>query len=295
MAKRSPRLGVGLLSTSVYKGFPSTYSLRRGTSVPTPFSFNTLCDMTYIDTSFDFTTDSPNYWDGFWNRNEGRGAGGSDPDSSSPTLQKYHQILWSRVLPCGKEMGLVTKGTKCSRCLEWEDFTFTSDSIAVSHRYGKMNDILKQFEKVVPNYHAYMENFIHKAYTIGGMMIWPCRRGSINQAKGCNGKIADRIDRTLECVRRYYNNEESPMSHCLENDSRFFELFVDFKGFVDFFFFQDLVSTDYKRVNMMVGNNDFSTPALAQSVEEYCQWLETQLVLVAKRNERIKNFIEKEK
>lgn len=40
-----------------------------------------------IDTSFDFTTDSPGYWDGFWERNAGLGAGGSDPDNASPTLQ----------------------------------------------------------------------------------------------------------------------------------------------------------------------------------------------------------------
>lgn len=55
-----------------------------------------------LDISFDFTTDSPNYWDHFWETEGGLGVGGSDPDSASKTLQKYHQILWSRPLPCGK-------------------------------------------------------------------------------------------------------------------------------------------------------------------------------------------------
>ncbi len=37
-----------------------------------------------IDTTFDFTTDSPGYWDDFWKRNDGLGYGGSDPDSVIP-------------------------------------------------------------------------------------------------------------------------------------------------------------------------------------------------------------------
>ena len=41
-----------------------------------------------IDTSFDFTTD----------------AHGKDPDSYSITLQRYHQTLWSKELPCGEKM-----------------------------------------------------------------------------------------------------------------------------------------------------------------------------------------------
>ena len=39
-----------------------------------------------IDVAFDFTTDSPGYWDGFWERNNGLGAGACDPDACSPTL-----------------------------------------------------------------------------------------------------------------------------------------------------------------------------------------------------------------
>lgn len=38
-----------------------------------------------IDTRFDFRTD----------------AGGRDPDTWSPTLCQYHQLLWSKPLPSG--------------------------------------------------------------------------------------------------------------------------------------------------------------------------------------------------
>lgn len=235
-----------------------------------------------IDTSYDFTNDIPDYWQGFWERNEW-GQGSDDPDSKSTTLHKYHQILWSRTLPCGLKMELNNE-------LSWNGFWFSSDSISVSHRYTRMIPLLKKFREAVPDYHTYMENFIRKSYTIGGMMIWPCRRNSINQTKGCMTAISDRMDRTLECIRRFYFGETSPMSKCLEKDRSFFDLFVDFKGFVDFFFFQDLVSENYQNVRMMMGTNDLSTPALAQTVEEYQLWLERQLDFVNNRNMRISQY-----
>ena len=59
-----------------------------------------------IDVTFDFTTDSKGYWDGFWTRNDGLGGGGSDPDKASPTLKEYHRLLWSKLLPNGEVMNL---------------------------------------------------------------------------------------------------------------------------------------------------------------------------------------------
>lgn len=59
-----------------------------------------------IDVSFDLTSDSPGFWDGFWERNSGLGAGGSDPDAKSPMARRYHQLLWSRQLPNGDHMEL---------------------------------------------------------------------------------------------------------------------------------------------------------------------------------------------
>lgn len=39
-----------------------------------------------IDTKFDFRTDTP---------------AGLDPDTKSPRLRRYHQLLWSKPLPRG--------------------------------------------------------------------------------------------------------------------------------------------------------------------------------------------------
>lgn len=37
-----------------------------------------------IDTTFDFTSDTPHYWDNFWQNCDGLGCGSADPDTKSP-------------------------------------------------------------------------------------------------------------------------------------------------------------------------------------------------------------------
>ena len=115
--------------------------------------------------------DSPHYWDNFWETDGGLGVGGCDPDSASKTLQKYHQILWSRTLPCGKEMRL-----KCGSgpyYLTWEDFRFASDSIIVDFRYVRYTQMLERVRQVIPDYRAFVEDFVRQSYTIGGTIIFP--------------------------------------------------------------------------------------------------------------------------
>ncbi len=111
--------------------------------------------------------------------------------------------------------------------------------------------------------------------------------GSINQAKGTSPKLRDRWDLTLECIRRYYCNEESPIGKTLARDKDFFDLFVDFKGFVDYFFLQDCVSTDYGSVHIWVGNADFAEEPLPKTVDEYLLWINRQMDFLKKRNARI--------
>ena len=238
-----------------------------------------------IDTTFDFTSDSPHYWDHFWEADGGLGVGGSDPDSASKTLQRYHKILWSRTLPCGRVMDLQCGSG--SYYLTWEDYRFASDTIIVDFRYWRYRDILEQVKARVPDYHAFVEEYVHQGYTIGGTIIFPKHPGSINQAKGTNARISDRWDLTLECIRRHYNGEQSPLTKVMESDRAFFDLFVDFKGYVDYFFLQDCVSDDYSSVRFWIGKGDFSKPALPQTVDEYLLWLERQREFLKKRNRRI--------
>ena len=98
-----------------------------------------------------------------------------------------------------------------------------------------------------------MSYFYNLAHTIGGYLIFPGNRinglPKINQERGTNKRINDRIDLTLECIRLFYNNENNPMTDTLIRYKEFFSLFTDFKGYCEFFFLQDIVSQDYSKVN----------------------------------------------
>ena len=79
--------------------------------------------MSLIDINFNFYSDTPK---------------GKDPDKFSPTLRKYHQLLWSKPLPSGTMLNLGTDApyvlTHKSRLGE---FSFSSDSITHTHRFTK--------------------------------------------------------------------------------------------------------------------------------------------------------------
>ncbi|MGN1207171.1 MAG: DUF6994 family protein, partial [Eubacteriales bacterium] len=64
-------------------------------------------------------------------------------------------------------------------------------------------------------------------------------------------------------------------------------LFVDFRGYIDFFYLQDCVSSDYQRVDFWLGRGDFEDNPLPQTVEDYRAWIDRELAFVAKRNKRI--------
>lgn len=175
--------------------------------------------------------------------------------------------------------------------LTWNGFRFGSDSITASFRYNKYRTMLDKIKQAVPNYRHFMEDYLRKSYTIGGSIIFPKRRsGSINQSRGCNPQIKDRWDLTLECIRKFYLGEPSPLYDTLVNEKRFFELFVDFKGYVDFFFLQDCVSSDYQSVNLWLGSGEFTYYPLPATVDEYLHWIHKNLEFVRNRNQRIQLY-----
>ena len=242
-----------------------------------------------IDIGFDFTTDSPGYWEGFWDRNDGLGYGGSDPDSVSHTLQNYHQILWSKKLPNGEMMEL-KKGSG-PYYLTWKDFRFASDSIIVGFRYQKYRYMIDQVINSVPDYKSYYEDLIRRSYTIGGTIIFPKHPSSMNQNKGTNALISDRWDLTLECIRRYYQGEDSPLYNTIMKDKDFFDLFVDFRGYVDYFFLQDCVTNDYSGVDRWCGDASFKDNALPKTLDDYFQFIDKEFLFMDKRNNRIAEYV----
>lgn len=225
-----------------------------------------------IDIHFDVQTDSK----------------GPDPDSGSPTLKAYHQLLWSKPLPNGQEMKLRIE----KNCLKWGDMWFGCDSITASFLHWRFP--LKEYvEQNIPNFAEFKKDYWHKTYTIGGSIIFPMHRWSMNQARGCNVKICDRWDLTLECIRRFYIGEPTPLDKALDKDRDFFNLFVDFKGYVDFFLLQDCVDANYN-VKMWLDTNLFNSMPMPKNLDEYYKWIDSQLDFVAKRGKRIDDYCKTE-
>ena len=122
------------------------------------------------------------------------------------------------------------------------------------------------------------------------MIIFPKHTGSINQSRGFNKRICDRWDLTLECIRRYYAGDPSPLDAVLKKDKDFFDLFVDFKGYVDFFFLQDCVDINYN-VKLWLDTPFFEGNPMPRNVEEYYSWIDSQLDFVFSRGRRITAFL----
>ena len=177
--------------------------------------------------------------------------------------------------------------------LSWKNYRFGSDSITASFCYKNNRKFIKKVAESLPNYKIYMENYIRKSYTIGGAIIFPKTPKSINQMRGWNYYIKDRFDLTLECIRKFYKNEPSPLYEVLSRNKQFFCLFVDFKGYVNFFYLNDLVESDYSAVKFWLGNGKFDKSPMPQSVEDYLSYMDNQMAFVNKRNKRISLAINK--
>jgi len=218
-------------------------------------------------------------------------SGGKDPDSHSPTLKKYHKILWSKPLPSGKIFTL--SDTESDSYLTYnsaqEKISLSSDSISNSYRNKKvLSSIIKDLTKEV-------EEFRSIGSTIGGFIVFPGKKidgkMTINGARGFNQKIADRFDLTLECIRLHYLGKSNPIENVLNQNSSFFKLFGSFIGYVNFFLLQDLVNPDYEVIYFLPPINQvFESSPLPENKVEYLQYMQSSTSFTLKRNQRIKQW-----
>lgn len=225
-----------------------------------------------IDTTFDVYTDS----------------GGRDPDSHSPTLRRFHETLWSKPLPNGKPFDLWTNapGHYLFHRSDVGEFSLSSDSIVHTYRYTKATaSVIAQVPEDV------LDAFYRAACTVGGYTVFPAKkvegRATINAARGLNGKIRDRFDLTLECIRRHYAGIASPLSDVLSRYDIFFKLFDSFKGYTDFFLLQDLVTGDGSEVRFALPFDNFESNPLPTDLMEYLAYRETMADFINGRNGRI--------
>ena len=229
-----------------------------------------------IDTSFDFRTES----------------NGKDPDSHSPTLRKYHQLLWSKVLPTGDYLDIEEIDSTLVYRFNVQTLKFSSDSISNSY-FGTKK--ISHLSDQVPL--SEFEEFRELSSTIGGYTIFPSIREdgkmTLNGARGLNGKIGDRFDLTLECIRLHYLNQENPLEATLTSriNRFFFSLFQDFQGYVEFFLLQDLVEPSFEKVKFFTETiNPFQKSPIPGSADDYKKYKETTLEFVAARNDRINKW-----
>jgi hypothetical protein len=175
------------------------------------------------------------------------------------------------------------------------EYWLSSDSIG--HTYstwtqpGRLVEVIRQ----VPP--AEIEAFFDLACTVGAFTVFPTQvhvdgrwRRSINQARGTHPKIRDRFDLTLECIRRHYRGEPSPLAAALAWYGDFFGIFGGFSGFVDHFLLNDLVDSSGS-VRFFIGSGDFAgDPLPVASAGEYVRYMDRSMDFIRARNERIAQY-----
>jgi len=226
-----------------------------------------------VDTSFNVYTD----------------ARGGDPDSTSPTLRKYHSMLWSKPLPNGKTFELFDNksGIYLYHRSELGEFLLGSDAITHSYKNHKRKHWLT---KQIPNE---VDELFDTGSTIGGYTLFPNNRingkHTINQARGVNSLIDDRFDLTLECIRLFYLGQKSPLFDTLLRYENFFDLFDDFIGYTRFFLFEDLIDEN-KKVKFYLPFDGFKTRPIFSDINKYLLYKKGVMNFINSRNERIENY-----
>ena len=249
--------------------------------------------MTLIDIKFNMFSDTPK---------------GGDPDLHSRTLNSYHQKLWSKKLPNGKMMHLI-KGTDGNRLIvkaketskyqpdiNPRHFIFSSDALGLTFKNWRKKKV--EIEQIFQNLNEgeHGKSF-KKCCTIGGYTIFPGKqiggKHTVNQARGCNPFIMDRIDLTLECIRLFYLNKPGlskktcPLLDSLNRHKPFFDLFESFKGYVEYFLFQDLVNNDFSDVRFLHPFHGFNEGNYPKNLKEYRGYMSRMLKFIELRNSRI--------
>lgn len=227
-----------------------------------------------IDITFDFRRDS----------------GKGDPDRYSATLRRYHKMLWSKSLPTGHMFSLddATAGHYLYHKSCLGEFSLSSDAVIPTFKWSR------QVQAMIPK--EELEAFDSATYTIGGIMVFPGKpvdgKWTINQARGCTKAIGDRFDLTVEAIRRHYEGGGSPLSAVLARYDDFFRLFGDFRGYVEFFLLQDLVSPDFSSVRISAPFDDFAGSPIPTTVEAYNGYKSDAVAFVEARNRRILGLAE---
>ena len=232
-----------------------------------------------------------------------------DADEADKQLKESHLALWSRPLPNGDSWAFDSPPGWYMRSVvqlptgpaEW---CAGSDNFATTH-----TNALPELASEIP---GYADGHLHQFCTIGGYIVFPAalgdkrptgqpaRRWTLNQAKGCDGHVADRMDLTLESIRLYYagvtSREANALGDVVDAYGWFFDPFgkgaEGFQAYVDYFFLTPFVE-DGRVVPLYRGSLDFGG-ALPRDPSGYYPYIESQREAVQNRNALITQWWEQD-
>lgn len=251
--------------------------------------------MRAFDLSFDYETDKP-------------ARTSPDADRDSPRLRLDHELLWTKPLRSGVTFAPAAPSIRRVGYLIWSDGSgaqhwYGSDSI--THSYTKWATPKALVEVKAALSEEQRALYLSPQYTIASSTIWPVRsKGlpTINTARGFGptGRVLrDRIDLTLECIRRHYEGVDNTLASVLTAYGDFFTLFDGFAEFTEFFHFQDLIRPDFSAVRSLMrpdevlAQRDFEQEATPTTVEEYVAYREATLEFITRRGDRMADWVEK--
>lgn len=200
-------------------------------------------------------------------------------------------MLWSKKLPNGRRFDLVEgiPNAYLYHRSELGEFRLTSDTMTPSFDGQGMRHIVAS----VPT--PPLERFYHLSYTIGNMIVFPGNRvdgkTNINGARGMHRQVRDRIDLTIECIRRHYDGDANPLQDVLARYGDFFRLFSNFRGFVQFFMLDDLVTEGAGAVKFMMPFDEFQSSPLPETLEQYVSYMGAATRFIDARNRRIAAYV----
>jgi uncharacterized repeat protein (TIGR01451 family) len=97
-----------------------------------------------------------------------------------------------------------------------------------------------------------VKEYLKKANTIGGFILFPRHANSINQRRG-RKPFDDRFDLALECIRRAFMNESfssyNPLFNISAEDKDFFKMFGTFQNYAKFFCLDESYGDKHNWVN----------------------------------------------
>lgn len=249
------------------------------------FAFAYTSNMRVFCTSFDYKSDKP-------------ARTKPDADRDSLRLRLDHELLWTKDLRSGVRFAPTAPSARR------DGYLIFTDASGDSHWYGS--------DAITSSYTGWLRpsslvgaiagldedqrpRYLNPPYTIGSAMIWPVRkkdRPTMNTARGLRLLIADRMDLTLECIRRHYAGEpESPLVDVITAYADFFALFDGFTEIVEFFHFQDLVTPDHDEVRFYLPFDNFKRSGTPATTEEYVTYREATLEFIAGRKRRMAKWV----